>query len=132
MSKRAYESFLEYSPRLCHGYGQEVFADYNGTATLIVTAMPQLYGHLRFILELFESKEPALCLTRGYSFIEVCYVFGDASISGFGLSWNRPGSEVLIYIFGIWGVEGDNTSSNIREFSDLIDSLEDMGIEKYI
>ena len=36
----------------------------------------------------------------------------------------------MSYRFGIWGVEGENTSSKSREFRKLVDTLEDMDIRK--
>ena len=48
-----------------------------------------------------------------------------SSDEGFGSSWLRKGS--VRFRYGVWGVEGDGTSSNYREFKKLIDSLEVMG-----
>ena len=44
------------------GYCQEVFSEDKEISPLLVAAMPQLYEHLRSLLELFESKNPALRL----------------------------------------------------------------------
>ena len=62
--------------------------------------------------------------------MEVCYVFGEASCSGFGYSWTKPGSKSLSYRFVIWGVEGEHTSSNFIEFRNIVETLEDMGIKE--
>ena len=50
---------------------------------------------------------------------EVCYVFGDASGEGFGASWLEHHSDGTVgdlgFRFGVWGSEGDGTSSNYQE-----------------
>jgi len=54
------------------------------------------------------------------------YMFGNASGEGFGSLW--LGSEGSIsFRFGIWGADGDGTSSNYREFRNLVETLEGMG-----
>ena len=52
-------------------------------------------------------------------------MFGDASGAGFGSSWTR--GATLVYRFGVWGMEGTDTSSNYRELRNLVDTLEMMG-----
>ena len=88
-----------------------------------MVSIPKLCGNLRSLPEISEIKDPALCLIQGSSFMEVCCVFGDASVSSLGSSWNRPGSNAVSYIFGILVVEGENTSSNFREFRNLVETL---------
>ena len=56
MLKRAYKYFIKYLQRSGHDYGQEVFAEDNCISTLLVMAMTNLYRHLRYLLEIFESK----------------------------------------------------------------------------
>ena len=58
---------------------------------------------------------------------EVLYIFGDASGSGFGSSWTEGIS--VGYRFGVWNEEGDGTSSNYREFCNLLDTLYEVGIK---
>ena len=53
--------------------------------------------------------------------MEAVYVFGDASRSGFGLSWTEVMS--IGYRFVVWNEEGDGTSSNHREFRNLVGKL---------
>ena len=88
-----------------------------------VTASPLLFGHLSALAKLFESQDPTLRLIRGASIYEACYVFGDASGEGFGLSWlDKKGT--ISFCYGIWGVEGDSSSSNYRELRNLVKTLE--------
>ncbi len=37
------------------------------------------------------------------------------------------GGGTLVYRFGVWGIEGTDTSSNYRELRNLVDTLETMG-----
>ena len=85
-----------------------------------------LYDHLNALGKLFGNKEPTLRLIRGASIVEAAYVFGDASGEGFGSSWvNKEGA--IGFRFGIWGEEGDGSSSNYRELRNLIETLERLG-----
>ena len=53
-------------------------------------------------------------------------MFGDASGEGFGSSWvNKEGA--IGFRFGVWGKEGDGSSSNYRELRNLIETLERLG-----
>ena len=54
---------------------------------LFVIDMPQIYIYMRSLLELFDMKDPSLHLIQVHSFMEICYVFGYSSGSGFGLTW---------------------------------------------
>ena len=91
----------------------------------MVKSIPLLKEHVEVLCSMFSSAEPALRLVRGCGMVEVLYVFGDASGEGFGSSWWKSGSVKFRY--GVWGVEGKGTSSNYREFRNLVDSLEVMG-----
>lgn len=74
---------------------------------------------------LLQAPTPALRLIWGESISQVSYGFGDASGGGFGGSWIR-GKEI-IFRFGLWGADMDNASSNLREATNDVQSLETMG-----
>ena len=92
-----------------------------------VKDVPLLYDHLNRLGKLLGNhKEPTLCLIHSASIVEAAYVFGDASGEGFGSSWiNKEGA--IVFRFGIWGEEGDSSSSNYRELRNLIETLERLG-----
>jgi len=91
-----------------------------------VTSVPLLFEHLRTLRTLFQNSEPTLRLIRGASIAEAAYVFGDASGEGFGSSWvNKTGG--VGFRFGVWGMEGDGSSSNYRELRNLVETLERLG-----
>ena len=124
MSRRCYEAFLANMGRQreefeCKAVEAGEKSPTFGTVGLL------LFEHLTTLAALFEGFEPALRLIRGSAVLEVGYVFGDASGSGFGSSWTTKG--VIAFRFGIWGREGTDTSSNYREFRNLVETLERMG-----
>ena len=91
----------------------------------LVKAAPMFFSHLHAMQRLFGSSKLTLRLIRGTSIEQVCYMFGDASGVGFGSSWTK--GDTLVYRFGVWGMEGTDTSSNYRELRNLVDTLEMMG-----
>ena len=64
---------------------------------------------------------------RGAAILEVLYIFGDDSGSGFGLSWKE--GIFIEYRFGVWNEEGYGTSSNYREPWNIVETLEEVGIK---
>jgi hypothetical protein len=100
----------------------------NQDAPTQVQAVPLFKEHLLVLCDMFKSSKPVLRLVRGKNgTIQVGYVFGDASGEGFGASWTRALLDEIGYRFGIWGSFGEDTSSNLREFHNLVDSVERMG-----
>ena len=53
---------------------------------------------------LFLDKEPSLWIILGTVSIGVLYIFGDASVSGFGASWAEE--DVVGFRFGVFNEEG--------------------------
>lgn len=72
-----------------------------------------------------DSCTPPLHLIRGESVKKAIYGFGDTSGKGFGGSWEVNGN--VVFQFGIWGDEMEITSSNYKEASNDIKSIEAMG-----
>ena len=66
------------------------------------------------LLELLESEDLVLSLIQSSTFMEVCYVFGDTSEYRFGSFSTKPDSKALSYVFSIWEVEGEDTTSNFK------------------
>jgi hypothetical protein len=122
MTSRMWRSCLANSRR--NGEAWSAMEEARDRPTL-VKAAPMFFSHLHAMQRLFGSPKPTLRLIRGTSIYEVCYMFGDASGAGFGSSWTR--GATLVYRFGVWGMEGTDTSSNYRELRNLVDTLEMMG-----
>lgn len=89
----------------------------------------QTVGRFKFDVEamstLMSGDTPSLRLIRGERISEVSYGFGDASGGGFGGSWIH--GEEIIFRFGVWGSDMDMASSNLREATNDVASLEAMG-----
>ena len=127
MSRRAHAAFMQESRRGASdaSWSSEDYKD----APSVVEGLPLLLEHVDTLLALMSEEHPSLRLIRGAKkpALEVLYVFGDASGAGFGASWTMPNSEAVGYRYGIWGREGQDTSSNYREFRNLVETLEEMG-----
>ena len=73
--------------------------------------------------KLFESDEPPHRLVREKSIKDVMYVFGDASGQGFGASWELRVGEVY-FLLGTWGEDMSSESSSLREWKNLVETLQ--------
>ena len=124
MPRRTYQTFLALSRRSGEVVQENHFRS-NKNAPMFVDPKPLFLDHLKMLVDMFESDEPALRLVRGHQSLQAMYAFGDASGGGFGASWVKQGSTKFRY--GIWSAECEDSSSNYRELRNLIDSLEVMG-----
>ena len=95
-----------------------------------VKVVPRMLGDLRALWLLFRLRNPPLRLVRGKCVSEAIYGFGDASGKGFGASWEE--GERVFYRLGVWGKDGDGTSSNFRELANLVHTLEKMGAQGHL
>ena len=55
----------------------------------MVKAVGRLFKHLSALSELSKEDDPDMRLIQGAVIMEVVYIFGDYSGSGFGLSWTE-------------------------------------------
>jgi hypothetical protein len=90
-----------------------------------VPTVPRLKHDLEALAELFAPPNPTLRLVRGNAIQFALFGFGDASGGGFGSSWEKAGK--VSYRFGTWGDDMDGESSNLRELTNLVDTLDEMG-----
>ena len=84
----------------------------------------RLSNDLTALKELFSPSEPTLRLIRGACIKFALLSFGDASGGGFGSSWEI--SDDIEFRFGTWGLNMSKESSNLRELTNLIETLEEM------
>ena len=89
-----------------------------------VTPVPAMKKDLEALMKIFETATPPDRLIRGKSINVVKYGFGDASKAGFGASWE--GKSGIRYRYGVWGADMDDESSNLREFTNLVETFEEM------
>ena len=86
--------------------------------------IPRFLSDLQALKILFGQDSPPLRLIRGIKINSVICGFGDASSGDFGSSWETK--KGIKYRFGTWGEDMDSESSNLREFLNLVDTLEKM------
>ena len=91
----------------------------------VVNLVGRFFKHLFALAELFKKDEPDLRVIRGATILEVLYIFGDASGSGFGSSWTEGIS--IGYRFGVCNEEGYGTISNYRDFCNIVETFEEVG-----
>jgi hypothetical protein len=90
-----------------------------------VVAVERLYGDVTALLTLMRSDLPAEIDLRVSRVLFVLYGFADASGTGFGSSLQL---EVgLSYRIGVWSRDEASETSNYREFTNVIESLEEEG-----
>jgi hypothetical protein len=87
-----------------------------------VKAVPRLKDDLLALKTLTEGEIPPLRMVRPTTVRSVRYGFGDASGVGFGSTFSAPGS--ILYRHGIWGDDDSGRSSNWRELTNLVETLE--------
>ena len=89
-----------------------------------VNYVPRLKSDLAALRALFAPDDPTLRLVRGFAICCAIFGFGDASGGGFGSSWESD--KGIAYRFGTWSEKMDNQSSNLREFTNLVDTIDEM------
>jgi hypothetical protein len=77
---------------------------------------------LDFLTQFFESESPPRVLIRVAFVYMVVYGFGDASGTGFGSTFTVLNG--VSYRIGVWKPEESDESSNWREFTNVVESLE--------
>ena len=87
----------------------------------------RLFNNLEALSLLFGDKK-YLRLIRGTVTVEVLFVFGNESRSGFRSYWTEE--DYVGFRFSVSNEEGDGTSSNYREFRNLVETLEYLGRKK--
>ena len=98
----------------------------SGNPTRVVP-VERLKGDINALMSLMEGQVPPDRLVRGSSIQVVRHGFGDASKAGFGSSWES--NKGIRYRYGCWGSSHDESSSNLRELTNLVETLEIMSNE---
>jgi len=87
-----------------------------------VIAVPRLQDDLLALTQLLSAEVPPQRIIRSRAVVSAGYGFGDAS--GTGLGWSMQVGSELSITHGVWGEEDSANSSNYRELSNLVSSLE--------
>ena len=88
-----------------------------------VTASTRLADDVRALMTMFSPPSPPAVNLRSKSIVTVVYGFGDASGTGLGSTFTC-GSGFNFRV-GIWSSDVEDESSNWREFTNIVESLED-------
>ena len=91
-------------------------------APVLIKPVARLTNDLKALKELFGPEEPTLRLIRGNCIKFALLSFGDASGGGFGSSWEI--TDEIEFCFGTWGINMSGESSNLRELTNLVETLE--------
>jgi hypothetical protein len=96
----------------------------------LTEAVPRFRVDLEALLHLAQGEKPIVRCIRNKHTLAAYYGFGDASSGGFGSTVERP--EGLHGRFGIWGSNSEEQSSNFRELSNLVETVEEEAKEGYL
>jgi hypothetical protein len=88
-----------------------------------VSPVPRLLQDLNFLTQFFERETPPKVLVRSVKLFMLIYGFGDASGTGFGSTFTAPNG--ISYRIGVWEPDESGESSNWRDFTNVVESLEE-------
>ncbi|KAI2511896.1 hypothetical protein MHU86_2412 [Fragilaria crotonensis] len=88
-----------------------------------VTASTRLGDDLRALTAMFDTKVVPEVKLRSKDIVSLIYGFGDASGTGLGATFTCGAG--FNFRVGVWGSDDSGQSSNWREFTNIVDSLED-------
>ena len=92
-------------------------------APALVKASPSLRRDVEALIFLFGPSLVPEVSIRSKSIMTIVYGFGDASGTGLGATFTCGGS--FNFRIGVWGCAEDPESSNWKEFTNIVESLED-------
>ena len=92
-----------------------------------VQHVPRMKSDLEALKILFAPENPTHRLVRGFSICSALFGFGDASGGGFGSSWQAKIG--ISYRYGTWSEKMDGQSSNLRELTNLVDTIDEMALQ---
>ena len=111
---------------------RDVFKAYRdrhqGDAPARVRPVGRLLSDLQALHRILAPTVPIHRLVRGTKIKKIQLVFGDASGSGFGSTWETSNGTIR-YRYGLWGSDMNDSSSNLRELLNLVETLEKMQLE---
>jgi hypothetical protein len=107
-----------------HEGEEEFIYDFiNAEAPRTVKPVPRFLDDLGCLVQIFSSEAPPIIILRSKLVFMVIYGFGDASGKGFGSTFGR--GEDISYRIGTWATKEAEESSNWREFTNVVEALEE-------
>ena len=93
------------------------------TAPQLVRASPSLRGDVEALWHMLGKTEVPHVSVRSRTVLTIVYGFGDASGSGLGATFTCGNG--FNFRIGVWGAEEGPESSNWKEFTNIVESLEE-------
>lgn len=101
----------------------EFLTDQDAPATVL--ASPRLSDDIRALMTLLKGDTPPLVQLRSRHIVSVIFGFGDASGTGLGSTFTCGSG--FTYRIGVWGSLETDESSNWKEFTNVVEALEEEG-----
>jgi hypothetical protein len=121
-SHKEIRAWLEF--KLDDGMSEEaIYELLNSGAPSSVRPVPRLFDDLKFLTQFFEPESPPKVTIRATRVLYVVYGFGDASGKGFGSTFTVPNG--VSYRIGVWKSDELDETSNWKEFTNVVESLEE-------
>ena len=105
----------------------ELFGKDEASAPQLVKASISLLSDVEALSVIFSPEIVPVVGVRSRHVITVVYGFGDASGTGLGATFTCGSG--LTFRIGVWGTKEDPESSNWKEFTNVVESLEEEGEE---
>ncbi|KAI2509912.1 hypothetical protein MHU86_4477 [Fragilaria crotonensis] len=105
----------------------ELFGKEERSVPQTVTASISLVEDVKALELIFNPQRVSVVGVRSKQIITVIYGFGDASGTGLGATFTCGSG--LNFRVGVWGSREDPESSNWKEFTNVVESLEEEGAE---
>ncbi len=105
----------------------ELFGKEEGLAPHLVMASVSLASDVEALAAIFGTSRVPVVGVRSRQVVAVVYGFGDASGTGLGATFTCGSG--LNFRIGVWGYEEDPESSNWKEFTNVVEALDEEGEE---
>jgi hypothetical protein len=126
-SEKDHRAWMSHFLHTHEGREEEIYDLLNAEAPKTVKPVPRFLDDLGCLVRIFSSEAPPVIVLRSLFVFMVVYGFGDASGKGFGSTFGR--GDAISYRIGIWGAHEEEESSNWREFTNVVEALEEEGEE---
>ncbi|KAI2503870.1 hypothetical protein MHU86_10595 [Fragilaria crotonensis] len=108
----------------------ELFGKEELTVPQMVTASISLISDVKALTAIFAPRVVPVVGVRSKHVITVVYGFGDASGTGLGATFTCGSG--LNFRIGVWGSKEDTESSNWKEFTNVVEALEEEEAEGHL
>jgi hypothetical protein len=122
-SEKEHREWLRVFHHTHEGDDEFIYDFMNAGAPPTVKPLPCFVDNLGGLVKIFSSRHPPVIILRPLAVFMIIYGFGDASGKGFGSTFAR--GDDISYRIGTWGDDETGESSNWREFTNVVEAMED-------